>query len=180
MAKKKLTPFEYIVKNHTVEDSPAFTIKKFLSPTEQYLFVKSVVENVVENGVYYPAFLDYAIRHATMVHYTDIAMPDEDYEENINKLAYDTDLYDYVLENIHSKQYEALIAAVQEQIKYDFSDPASRLVHWINVICSSLNSKLAGLNFSEEDVKAVTALAHNINNISEEQLVNAITKINKN
>lgn len=183
MAESKNTVFDYLYKNEIVEKGFDIKIKKVLSMDEQINFCNCIVKQVFVNSNYTPALFDFAVRFATFIYYTNVEIKGVDspgISDKLNDALYHGSIFKYITDRVNKEQYEALIEAAREQIRYESSNVAGRLIYWANMLGETFNKKLAGLEFSKNDIEALTSLAERINNISEDKLIHAIANTNKN
>lgn len=99
------------------ENSFDVEIKTTIGLQDSIDFVKAVVNTVFQSdGKYYAALEEFAIRHATIMFYTNIALPSDPDEEF--DFLFGSDIYDKVVSYISKNEYQALCDAAEEQIAY--------------------------------------------------------------
>lgn len=90
-----------------------------LGMQESIDFTRAFVNTVFQNdGSYYAALQEFALRHATLVFYTNMTMPNDASKEF--DLLMGTDVYDRVVELIDSNHYSIIVKAALEQLDYEY------------------------------------------------------------
>lgn len=90
-----------------------------LRPNECEQFAAIVLNNVFRDGTYRPELLEFAMRCAAVQCYSNIDLPeDESRLEDVERLVYDTSVYETILYGVNTTLYNALCQAVSEHINY--------------------------------------------------------------
>ena len=122
-----------------------FSVKRILGFDEAMEFVSSIVVlcSDLDNGVYRPQSLDFAIRFCTLAVYAGIEVPNGDNIKKAYDVIYKTDLYDMVREAVDGAQYEALVHAAVQRIKYERDMVVSAAVAQVNQLIAKMNEVMA-------------------------------------
>ena len=122
-----------------------FNVKRSLSFDEAAEFVASIVVLCFDsdNGIYRPQALDFAIRFCTHDAYANIELPNKKNIKRAYDVIYKTDLYDMVKAAVDEEQYEALVHAAVQRIKYERDMAVSAAVVQINQLIAKMNEVMA-------------------------------------
>lgn len=175
--------FDYILENHAFERDK-FCVKPYLNPTDQMKFCANIVETVFIDAAYTPALFDFAQKFATIICYTDIAIPlRENSIDELSEVVYASDLIKYIYDSIDKDQYNALVDAAKLQISetnmtirsYSEADNMyhaitsliNKATTYLDKFGSILEKKFKKLNIDQETIAQITSMAHHIANLDE-------------
>ena len=141
MAEGNMVQMEYRGARRTYE----FSVKKCLDFDEAMEFVSSVVAlcSDGDSNEYRPQALDFAIRLCTLSAYANIELPGEANIKKAYDAVYNTDIYYMVRSAVDKEQYDALIHAAVQRIKYERDMAVSAAAAQINQLISKMNEVMA-------------------------------------
>lgn len=152
-------------------------VKNVLSLGEVKDFVDAVVKNCFskEDFSYTPEFKDYLIKAATISLYSNVRLPEK--PEHQYRFIYCTDLYIKILSSVDRVQYEAMIKAIDEKIKYLASSEIkekTELVDQTLDTLTDLTDKMSKVmnGIDEDDIEKVLGAIENFN-FDENKMVKA-------
>lgn len=102
-------------------------------------FVESIVDSCVDEvtGEYMPQSYDLAIKVNTVLYYSNCKLPnslEEQYE-----ILLESNVYDYIIDNINKTQYREILRAIDRKIKfkldcisYSLTSPAKQIIDKLN------------------------------------------------
>lgn len=181
--KISINAFEKAVKENypqteTVEwNGLEIEIKRTLSFGEMLAFVDSVTKSCFggEDEVYQPQAKDFAIRWQTVELYTNITLPSN--PKNMYELLYGCDIVNVVTSYINKSQFNAMVAAVEDNIAYTAKANIASLEKQIDDMYGKLNSMEEQLSsifsgIGADDLKNIIGAISN-GELDEEKLVKA-------
>lgn len=177
--------FNYIKENHAIAGAD-YNVLPYLSVGAQIMFVKYIADTVFTDSGYTPALFDYAQRYATLVCYTDIAVPaNENSADDTCEVLYGTDIIADILSKTNTTQYNALVSAARDQIANTNNliasySPADDMYASINSILDKVNAwldeNLDKLNFDEKTLSGIKDISGKFANIPDGDLAKEIVK----
>lgn len=152
------------------------TVKTHLSLDEAVAFIYGVVDICFGSDFSYrPENLDPAVRSATVSFYTNIEMPENEYEQY--ELLYSTDIIQFIYDNIDQGQYDSIIRSINEKVAYnihvntyEFKKQVDAFQATVAEMTNQLSEVFGGMS-SEEMSSVINAISEN--GLDEEKLVNA-------
>ena len=178
--------FDYIYNNKTTTGAE-LKIKSYLSPADQLIFVKQIVENVFTDSGYTPAYFDFARCYALISVYTNITFPNtDDASEKLCEIIYTTDIINCILSDINLSQYNALIAAAEKQIdnrnnlvmSYSAADDmyasATSILDKIN---AWLDKNLKNLKLSKNTLTQLSEIIGKFSSVSQVDIAQEVVKV---
>lgn len=151
-------------------------IKHYLTIEEVREFVNIVVGCCFDDeGAYTPEYKEFAIASAAVEMYTNVTLPTK--AKKIDEILEGTDLFDLICKNIDIVQFDAIVKAADDKIRYlresnikMIEDRANRLIAAFNDILAQFGEVFGGI--SKEDIDN---LAHALseNGIDEQKLMQA-------
>ena len=134
-------------------------IKRNLSVSEAKGFINGVIDVCLpEGGEYTPELYDIAIRGNVLAYYTNVTIPSS--IEHLYDMIYRTDIYNTVLENINTDQFEDMMFVIKEKchfiINTGINDVNKRLENVVSAfegIQSTMEEVYSGM--SPDDVSSV-------------------------
>ena len=171
---------DYFTESETVDfHGLELQIRKLIAPADFFELVRKIASGCFrEDGEYMPEVSDLLLRAGVVGAYSNVRMPQN--AEHMNRFLYGTDLYETVLANISSDQFDALCDAVWERVnarnnmnKALFENEIQKAVAGIQ----SLGDQMAQLfgEVSADDIKALFG-AIGEGGIDEEKLVQAVVE----
>lgn len=152
-------------------------IKKKLNLTEMLVFVENVAASCFseDKTTYNPELKDCAVRAAVIELYTNISLP-----FNVHKkydLLYGSDIFQVVIENIDTAQFNDMMNAIDEKIENTVNTNLSLITKQVNDLYASLENIQQQLtstfaDIGADDVKNIVAAISN-GGIDEEKLMKA-------
>lgn len=133
------------VQYHGARETYEFSVKRNLGFDEAMEFVSSIVVlcSGSGDGIYRPQALDFAIRFCTLEAYADISLPDMQNIKKAYDVIYRTDLYNIVKARVDGEQYDALVHAAIQRIKYERDMAVSAAAGQINQLITKMNEVMA-------------------------------------
>lgn len=131
-------------------------------------FVEAVVDSCVDEttGEYLPQSYDLAIKLNTVLYYSDCSLPDKLDEQY--RILLESDLYDFITDNINKTQYREMLRAIDRKIKfkldcisYSLTTPAKQIIDKINNLISENQKTFETINKTD-----INELIKSINDIS--------------
>lgn len=141
-------------------------------------FVDSVVKSCFnsETRDYMPEAKDFAILNKIVESYTNVNTPSN--YEHLYKLLYQTDLIPTVMKEVNTRQFNEMMQAIDEKIRYRAESNSERIVSKMNTIAARVNelveqAEMLFDGISKDDIaKLASALANA--NIDEEKIVHLL------
>lgn len=131
-------------------------------------FVEAVVDSCVDEttGEYLPQSYDLAIKLNTVLYYSDCSLPEKLDEQY--RILLESDLYDFITDNINKTQYREMLRAIDRKIKfkldcisYSLTTPAKQIIDKINNLISENQKTFETINKTD-----INELIKSINDIS--------------
>lgn len=157
-------------------------IKRRISYTEMHAFVDKVVEACFSpNGDYLPENKFVAIRECVLTMYANVTLPAE--ESHKYNILYCSDLFDIVMGEIDTRQYETIVDAILDKTDFIAEMNVQHIYTEVNQVVSSMKALTDefGKMFSgitSDDVKTLLG-AVSSGRLDEEKLVEAYLKQTK-
>lgn len=170
--RKETSVIPYQINN---EETIEITVKKYLSFSDMYIFVNSVVNNCFDDeGNYLSYIKDFVIKSKLISIYTNLRTPDN--IEKLNSWIYNTTLCSDIKREINSQQYFGLIDSIDDEIerRIRLNRKESKLDVLFNDI-SNLVNKFSE-NFDTETIEKITSLADALKgkDFTQDDIVNSI------
>lgn len=177
--------FDYIRENHTSAGAD-YKVKAYLSTGDQMKFCNHIVDTVYTEAGYTPALFDFAQKYATIVCYTDIALPArKGILDELNEVIYESNLIENIFFHIDHEQFNALISAAKDQIEYrnnlvmSFSE-SDNMYASINSILDKVNTwldkNLKKLTLDKKTMAQLRDVMSKFGNVPETDLAKEIVK----
>lgn len=116
-------------------------IKHSISFDSVIALIDGIAASCFDDGDYRPERTEYVLRSAVVQLYTNLTLP-----SNANKqyaLLFDTDLYDTVLDHINYSQYNSIVIAVNDKVRYIRQTNINSVQKQINDAMQSLNGLMS-------------------------------------
>lgn len=153
------------------------TIKHTLTLGEMFALAQGIVEACFdEDNRYVPEKSDFAMRLGVIELYTNLTLP-KDLEEQYD-ILYRTDIFEFVLGFINSKQFGIIVRSIDERIEQINRINASNVESQLNSMCAAIDNIQQQMSdiFNGVDAETINKLAGAMINtqLDEEKLVRAI------
>lgn len=154
--------------NNTINLNNVKITQKILPLSIMTGFVEAVVDSCVDEttGEYLPQSYDLAIKLNTVLYYSDYSLPDKLDEQY--RILLESDLYDFITDNINKTQYREMLRAIDRKIKfkldcisYSLTTPAKQIIDKINNLISENQKTFETINKTD-----ISELIKSINDIS--------------
>lgn len=154
--------------NNTINLNNVKITQKILPLSIMTGFVEAVVDSCVDEttGEYLPQSYDLAIKLNTVLYYSDYSLPDKLDEQY--RILLESDLYDFITDNINKTQYREMLRAIDRKIKfkldcisYSLTTPAKQIIDKINNLISENQKTFETINKTD-----INELIKSINDIS--------------
>lgn len=152
------------------------SIKHNLSFTEALEFVNDVVMSCFQDdGNFVPEVMDFAIKSNILSKYTNFSLPDK--LEHRYEIIYNSDVVDFVCQNINMQQLREITASIDRKISYLCSTNVMNIQKQMMELVSAfenMQQKTADIfaNFTPDDLTKIMG-ALNEDGFSEEKVVKA-------
>lgn len=119
------------------------TVKKVLGLSDAYNFINDVIDTCVdmEQGLYKPESLDFAVRIFTLVYYAGISNPTD--AKKAYDVVYSTDLYNRVLNIIDAQQHIMLMEAINMRMEYAKECISSSALYQVNYLIQKMDQMMS-------------------------------------
>lgn len=152
------------------------SIKHNLSFTEVLEFVNDVVMSCFQDdGNFVPEVMDFAIKSNILSKYTNFSLPDK--LEHRYEIIYNSDVVDFVCQNINMQQLREITASIDRKISYLCNTNVMNIQKQMMELVSAfenMQQKTADMfaNFTPDDLTKIMG-ALNEDGFSEEKVVKA-------
>ena len=152
---------------------------------EALMFARDVVDNCYgEDGEYLPEAYEIALRAAVITYHTNIKLPDN--TKRSYAILFGTDIVKCVLEHINMDQYDTIVWAIDDKIRYTNDSRKNELRAALDEFTESVNNMDANMQAifgtSAEGVAETMQLMskfENMDDVTEEDVARMMLKMAK-
>ncbi len=148
-------------------------------------FVEAVVDSCVDEitGEYMPQSYDLAIKINTVLYYSNCELPNS--LEERYKILLESNVYDYITDNINKTQYREMMRAIDRKIKfkldcisYSLTTPAKQIIDKLDNMIKE-NQKTFEI-LDKTNINELIKSANSISSLDDKDVAAAILKSSQN